>query len=256
LAGLFVFSCVYARIKDMKFDIITIFPEIFGSYFNESILKRAQKEKLIEIKIHNLRDYTSDKHKTVDDTPYGGGAGMILKVQPIYDCVEKIKSEIRNPKSEINSKSQISNLKSRIILFSAKGKKYTQKDAVRLSKYDNLILICGRYEGVDERVAEHIADEEISIGDYVLTGGEIPAMILVDSVSRLIPGVLGNVESLAEESFNEKWQMKNGKCVAEYPQYTKPEEFSAQGGQASWKVPEILLSGNHQKISKWRESKR
>lgn len=237
----------------MRFDIITIFPGIFDSYFNESILKRAKKEKLIDIKIHNLRDYTFDKHKTVDDTPYGGGAGMVMKVEPIYKCVESIKSEIRSTKSGTISKFKTKNSKPKtgIILFSAKGKKYTQSDARRLAKYDNIIMICGRYEGVDERVAENIADEEISIGDYVLTGGEIPAMVLVDSVSRLLPGVLGNEESIKEESHNENGQL-------EFPQYTKPEEFFPEGESASdgnsWKVPEVLLSGNHGEIRKWRQN--
>ena len=235
----------------MKFDIITIFPDIFSSYFGESIISRAQKKELIDIKIHNLRDWTTDKHKTVDDTPYGGGAGMVLKVEPIWKCVETIKSQIQNSKSQINPKSKIINPKqSRVILFSAKGKKYTQADAERLAKYDNLILICGRYEGVDERVAEYVADEEISIGDYVLTGGEIPAMILVDSITRLLPGVLGNPKSLDEESFNgdiqnSKFKIQNS--VLEHPQYTKPEEFEG------WKVPEVLLGGNHGEIQKWRE---
>lgn len=219
----------------MKFDIITIFPHIFDSYFSESIVKRAQKNNLIDIKIHNLRDYTTDKHKTVDDTPYGGGPGMIMKVEPIYKAVEFIKS-IKSVKSKE---------KTRVILFSAKGKKYTQKDARRLSGYDNLILICGRYEGVDERVAKYIADEEISIGDYVLTGGEIPAMIVVDSITRLIPGVLGNIESLKSESYSAEEYL-------EYPHYTKPEVFSAKGGY-DWKVPKILLGGNHKKIEEWRE---
>jgi len=213
----------------MRFEIITIFPEIFGSYFSESIIKRAQKAGLVGIGIHNLRDWTTDKHKTVDDTPYGGGAGMVLKIEPIWRCVQSLKSKIKNQKS-----------KCRIILFSAKGKKYTQKDARRLAKYDNLILICGRYEGVDERVAKYIADEEISIGDYVLTGGEIPAMILVDSISRLIPGVLGNKESTKEES-----HMSEG--YLEFPQYTKPEVFN------KWKTPKILLSGNHKEIENWRK---
>lgn len=211
----------------MKFDIVTIFPDIFDSYFSESIVKRAQKRKLIDIKIHNLRDWTQDKHKTVDDTPYGGGPGMVMKVEPIYKCINSIK----------NSK------KTRIILFSAKGKKYTQKDAERLKKYDNLILICGRYEGVDERLAKYVADEEISIGDYVLTGGEIPAMALVDSITRLLPGVLGNADSLKEESFSEKIQ----NSFLEYPQFTKPEKFNG------WGVPGVLLSGNHKKIKEWRE---
>ena len=163
----------------MNFDIITIFPKIFDSYFNESIIKRARKAGAVKINVHNLRDYATDKHKTVDDTPYGGGAGMVMKVEPISKVVESIKSQGESQKT-------------RTILFSAKGKRFTQKDVKRLSKYDRLILICGRYEGVDERVAQHVAGEEISIGDFVLTGGEIPAMVVVDSIARLIPGVLGN----------------------------------------------------------------
>ncbi|MDQ1284370.1 MAG: tRNA (guanine37-N1)-methyltransferase [Patescibacteria group bacterium] len=250
----------------MKFDIVTIFPAIFDSYFAESIVSRARKAELMDIKIHNLRDYTANKHKKVDDTPYGGGAGMILKIEPIYKCVREIISNSPNclisnkisnfqfpiSKKISNSKSKITkNKKTRVILFSAKGKKYTQADARRLSKYDNLILICGRYEGVDERVAEYVADEEISIGDYVLTGGEIPAMVLVDSITRLLPGVLGNPESLKEESFNgnKNLKLKIKNLTLEYPQYTKPEEFM------DWKVPEVLLSGNHGEIEKWRLSK-
>lgn len=213
----------------MKFDIITIFPSIFDSYFSESIIKRAQEKGLIEINVHNLRDYTTDKHKTVDDTPYGGGAGMVLKVEPVYKCVEKIKEE------------RVKNKEARVVLFSAKGKRYTQEDARRLAQYDNLILICGRYEGVDERVAEYVADEEISIGDYVLTGGEIPAMAVVDSVTRLIPGVVGNEESIITESFREKNYL-------EHPQYTKPEDFMG------WKVPNVLLGGNHKEIEEWRKT--
>ncbi len=209
----------------MKFDIITIFPEVFKAYFSQSILGRAQKNNKLEIKIHNLRSYTKNKHKKVDDTPYGGGAGMVMKVAPIFRAIEDIKKDNKN---------------SRVILFSAKGKRFTQEDARRMSRYDNLILICGRYEGVDERVAKHIADEEISIGSYVLTGGEIPAMVLVDSISRLIPGVLGNPKSLEEESFSELKSL-------EYPQYTKPEVFQ------SWKVPKVLLGGNHKEIKLWRE---
>lgn len=211
------------------FNIITIFPHIFESYFNESIIRRAIKNKLIDINIINLRNFSNDKHKKVDDTPFGGGAGMVMKVEPIYESVKFIKSKTESQKL-------------RTILFSAKGKKYTQKDALRLSKYDNLIFICGRYEGVDERVAKYVADEEISIGEYVLTGGEIPAMILVDSISRLIPGVLGNPESLKDESFNSQ-------IPIEYPQYTRPENFN------NWKVPKILLSGNHKEIEKWRKGK-
>ncbi len=218
----------------IKFNIITIFPDIFTSYFNESIIKRAQKSGAIEINVHNLRDYTTDKHKTVDDTPYGGGAGMVLKIEPIFNCVNAIKSNVKHQ--------NVKTSKMRVILFSAKGKKYTQKDAKRLSKYNQLIFICGRYEGVDERVAEKIADEEISIGDFVLTGGEIPAMVVVDSITRLLPGVLGNDQSAIYESHSEDGYL-------EHAQYTKPEEFN------KWKVPKILLSGHHGEIEKWRKKK-
>ncbi len=256
----------------MNFDIVTIFPQMFDSYFNESILARAQKEKLIKINIHNLRDYATDKHQTVDDTPYGGGAGMVMKVEPIWRCVQNIKG-FQNAKNDLEmthrpQQAEKSNTTHRTILFSAKGKRYTQRDAERLKKYDRLILICGRYEGVDERVAEHIADEEISIGDYVLTGGEIPAMVLVDSISRLIPGVLGNEKSLLEESHGSIEDVESVEDVGnveseqndvvdnagrqrrylEYPQYTKPAEFNG------WKVPEVLLSGNHREIEKWRKA--
>jgi len=272
-----------------NFNIITIFPKIFESYFSESIIKRAQDEGKIKINVHNLRDWTNDKHKKVDDTPYGGGAGMVLKVEPIYKAVqavqniqdtenvkdvESIKIPLNPPlrKGEDNKqgdKTTRTSTASRTILFSAKGKKYTQSDAERLSQYDNLILICGRYEGVDERIAEHIADEEISIGDYVLTGGEIPAMALVDSIARLLPGVLGNPKSLEEESFNGVENIKNVEDkiypvrhaadakfsnkikdferICEYPQYTKPENFKG------WKTPEVLLSGNHKEIGEWRK---
>jgi len=214
----------------MKFDIITIFPQIFDSYFGESIIKRAKEKNIIEINVHNLRDWTTDKHKTVDDTPYGGGAGMVLKVEPIFNCVKMIKSKVESQK-----------LKVRAILFSAKGKRFTQKDAKRLAQYDQLIMICGRYEGVDERVAKHIIDEEISIGDFVLTGGEIPAMVVADSVSRLLPGVLGNEQSAQIESHSKEGYL-------EFPQYTKPEKFKG------WEVPGVLLSGNHAEIEKWRKN--
>lgn len=214
-----------------RFDIITIFPQIFDSYFGESIIKRASEKELIEINVHNLREYTTNKHHNVDDTPYGGGAGMVMQVQPIFNCVSAIKSQ--NEEIENNGKT-------RVVLFSAKGKRYTQKDAHRLAQYDQLIFICGRYEGIDERVAENIADEEISIGDFVLTGGEIPAMLVVDSVARLLPGVLGNDQSSVEESHSEEGYL-------EFPQYSKPEIFEG------WEVPKVLLSGNHSEIEKWRK---
>ena len=213
----------------IQFDIITIFPEIFDSYFDESILKRAQKKKLIKIKIHNLRDFTKDVHKTVDDRPYGGGAGMIFKVDVIFRAAEKILKK---------------NKKTRIILFSAKGKKFDQKKAEKLKKYEQIILICGRYEGIDERVAKYIADEEISIGDYVLTGGEIPAMVILDAVSRLVPGAIKE-KSLKEESFSAG--------LKEYPQYTRPELFKPGKNKRNWQVPKILLSGHHKNIKDWQE---
>ncbi|MDO8442750.1 MAG: tRNA (guanosine(37)-N1)-methyltransferase TrmD [bacterium] len=220
----------------MRFDIITIFPKILDSYFNESILKRAQIKKLISIKAHNLRDFTLDKHHKVDDTPYGGGPGMVLKADVIDRAVNKI---IRQP---ANKKKKI---KSRTILFSLRGKKFDSVAAKRLSKYDQLILICGRYEGVDERVAEYIADEEISIGDFVLSGGELAAGVLVDAVSRFIPGVLGKFESLEE-------------IKGSYKVYTKPEVFKLNvKGQKSkaLAVPKVLLSGDHKKIDEWRQNK-
>ena len=210
----------------MTFNIITIFPDIFDSYFTKGMIKRAQDKKIIKISTSDLRRFADpkDAHKSVDDTPYGGGAGMVLKIEPIYKALKSIKRK----------------KKARVILFSAKGKTLTQQDLQRLKKYDQLIMICGRYEGVDNRVAEHLIDEEISIGNYVLTGGEIPAMILVDGITRLLPGVLGNKVSFEDESFSKEGEL-------EYPQYTKPEKFK------TWKVPEVLLSGHHGKIAEWRE---
>ena len=224
----------------MRFEIITIFPEIFDSYFDESIIGRARKKGLIEIKMHNLRDYAEDKHLTVDDTPYGGGAGMVLKLEPIYKALVDIVGRNNLPCFRRSK-----NSKTRIVLFSAKGKKYAQAKAKEFLEMERLVLICGRYEGVDERVARYLVDEEISIGEYVLTGGEIPAMTVVDSVSRLLDGVLGNRESILEESFSKEGYL-------EYPQFTKPESFSPKRG-TRWDVPEVLLSGNHQKIREWRE---
>jgi len=218
----------------MRFDILTIFPEMFSSYLDASILKKAQKKKLIKIHIHNLRKWTLDRHQTTDDCPYGGGMGMIFKVEPIFKAVKDLK------KKKIK--------KCHIILFSAKGKKLTQKRVKQLSKYDQLILICPRYEGVDERVAKYIADEEISIGEYILTGGELPAMVLVDTVSRFVPGVIKK-GSLLEESFSIDFEGKS-----EYPQYTRPEIFYPNRSEKkiAWRVPKVLLSGNHKKIDKWK----
>lgn len=204
----------------LRIDIITIFPEMFKGPFDVSILKKAQDKGLVEIKVYNLRDFTEDKHKTVDDYPYGGGSGMVMKPEPIFRAVRSLKRE-----------------DSEVILLSPSGDLFNQKIAEELSKKNHLILICGRYEGVDERV-KSIITKEISIGDYVLTGGEIPAMVIVDAVVRLVPGVLGDPDSLREESF--QWG------ILEYPQYTHPRDFEGM------KVPDILLSGNHEKIRRWR----
>ncbi len=221
----------------MTFHIITIFPRIFDSYFNESIIKRAQAGGQAKIKIYNLRDWTTDRHKTVDDVPYGGGAGMVMKIEPLYKALKDITTpQIRGARGVKNQK---------IILLSAKGKRWTQQLAQKHSKLEDMVLICGRYEGVDERISKLI-DEEISIGDYVLTGGEIGALAIVDSITRLIPGVLGNRESLKDESHTEPG-------VLEYPQYTRPEVFEIEGKK--YRVPKVLLSGDHKKIEDWRKSK-
>jgi len=214
----------------MKFDIITIFPEIFSSYFNESIIKKAQEKKIIKINVHNLRDFTNDKRHTVDDTIYGGGAGMLIKIEPLYKAIKKIAKKKKTSGQKI-------------ILLSAKGKKWNQELAKKYSKLKNITLICGRYEGVDDRIKNFI-DEEISIGDYILTGGEIGAMTIVDSIARLIPKVLGNNESLIDESHNSK-------NILEYPQYTKPAEFKVESKK--YNVPKVLLSGNHKLIENWKE---
>lgn len=238
----------------VKFHILTIFPEIFSCYFNESIISRAEKKQLVKINIYNLRNFTRDKHKTVDDRPYGGGPGMVMMIKPIYKAVFKILSK----KFRFEDLKQLKKIKkykstTKIILFSAKGKKFDQKMAKKLSKLEDLIMICGRYEGVDERVAEHIADYKISMGNYILTGGELPAMIVVDAVSRLIPGVI-RTESLKDESFS----FREGDLLVEYPQYTRPEIFypNPKNKKVFWRVPKILLSGNHKKIKEWREKNR
>lgn len=214
----------------IKFDVITIFPEIFNSYLNESLIARAQKKKLIKINIHNLRKWTNDSHKTVDDRPFGGGLGMVLKVEPIFKAVKKIKNN---------------NKKAKVILFTPRGKKFDQKLANKLSKLNQIIFICGRYEGVDERVAQKIADMEISIGDYDLMGGELPSMVAIETISRLIPGVLGKPQLLKERI------TKSGGFI-EYAQYTRPEIFEPVKGK-KWKVPEVLLSGNHKNIEEWKK---
>jgi tRNA (guanine37-N1)-methyltransferase len=206
----------------MRVDILTLFPKIFSGPFEESIIKRAREKGLIEIRVVNIRDYTTDKHRTADDRPFGGGPGMVLKPEPIFAAVEELKGEGR----------------ARVILTTPQGRLFTQDYARDLAKEDHIIIICGRYEGVDERVREALVTDAISIGDYVLTGGELAAMVIVDAVARLIPGVLGNEDSITEDSF---WRGLLG-----YPQYTRPASFRGM------RVPDVLLSGNHAMIARWR----
>lgn len=212
----------------MKIDIITLFPGMFAGPFNDSIIKIAREKKLVKIKIHNLRKWAKDKHKTVDDRPYGGGKGMLLMIGPIFEALKTIA-----PKAKAQ--------KTKTILLSPQGKTFTQEKAKELAKLDHLVLIAGHYEGFDERIREYLIDEEISIGDYVLTGGELPAMTIVDAIVRLIPGVLDK-EAKENESFSKK-------SLLDYPQYTRPSDFKG------WEVPEVLLSGNHAEIEKWRKEK-
>lgn len=219
----------------MTFHLISIFPEIFSSYLNEGILKRAKDKGLVNYRIHDLRRWTKDKHRTVDDAPYGGGAGMLMKIEPLYQALQDIKKLNKKVKAQ----------KRRVVLLSAAGKTWQQSSAQKYADLEEVILICGRYEGVDARIQKFI-DAEISIGDYVVTGGELPALIMIDSITRLLPGVLGNKDSLSEESHAQAgWQ--------EYPQYTRPEVFIAAGKK--YRVPKILLSGDHQKIKAWRAQK-
>ena len=210
----------------MKIDILTLFPEICRAPLSESMMKRAQESKIVDLRIHNLRDWTKDKHHIVDDAPFGGGQGMVMKPEPIFAAVEDLKQ------------SAIRNQQSKIILMSPPGRRLNQKMATDLSKESHLIVICGHYEGVDHRVIEHLVDLEISIGDYVLTNGAIAAVVLVDAIVRLLPGVLGHEHSAVDDSF--------GAGSLEGPQYTRPAEFRG------WKVPHVLLSGNHAEIAKWR----
>ena len=210
----------------MRFDVITIFPEIFSGVFDFGIVRRAIEAGLIEIHVHDLREHTSDKHRQVDDRPFGGGAGMVMKPEPLFRAVEAISAE--TPDADV-------------VLLSPQGRLFSQRLAEDYSRKSNIILICGRYEGVDERVTEHLAHDEVSIGDYVLSGGEIPAMVVVDAVTRLIPGALGCGESAERESFSQG--------LLDYPHYTRPAEFRGL------KTPQVLLGGNHAEIERWRRRK-
>jgi tRNA (guanine37-N1)-methyltransferase len=212
-------------LRALRFDIVSIFPGMFESPFGDSIIQRAREEGLLDIRVHDLRDYSLNKHKKVDDAPFGGGVGMVMNVEPIARAIAEIKKEVPE---------------TRTILFSPGGRPLDQQKAWELSELSSMTLICGRYEGIDERVRQHFVDEEISIGDYVLTGGEIPAMVLVEAVSRLLPGVLGDPESLVEESFSDN--------LLEYPQYTRPQDYQGL------KVPEVLVSGDPKKIRAWQKA--
>ena len=222
----------------MRFDIVTIFPELFASFKNEALIGRAQEKKLISISTSFLRNYTNDVHKTVDDRPYGGGAGMVMMVEPIQKAVQDIKKKAKLKKRKV-------------IVFSPKGKKFDQAMARKWSKLEQLVMICGRYEGIDERVAQYLADEEISIGDYVLFGGEVPAMVVMEAVTRLIPGAVGKQSSLEDESFNKKGILKELSKRLEYPHYTRPEMLVINKKKV--RVPKVLLAGDHKKIEEWRK---
>lgn len=205
----------------MKIDVLTLFPGMFTGPLDESIVKRARDAGLLELKIHNLRDYTHDRHRTVDDRPFGGGPGMVLKPEPIFEAVERLRST-----------------ESKVVLLSPAGRPFSQAVAREMSQKSHVLMVCGSYEGFDERIRTNLADDELSIGDYVLTNGALPAMVVIDAVARLLPGALGDEESAADESF--------AAGLLEYPHYTRPAEFRG------WKVPEVLLSGNHAEIEKWR----
>ncbi|MBU1006413.1 MAG: tRNA (guanosine(37)-N1)-methyltransferase TrmD [Candidatus Omnitrophica bacterium] len=212
----------------MVIDILTIFPKMFDAVLGESIIKRARDKKIIEINVIDIRPFTGNKHGKVDDKPFGGGPGMIMNAEPFFEAVNYVRKKTKDLR-----------VKTRVVLMSPRGKALDHELAKKMSGYEHILLLCGHYEGIDERVRDHLVDEEVSIGDFILTGGELAAMVVIDSVVRLVPGVLGNDDSSADESFS--------KGLLEYPQYTRPANYKGM------KVPEILLSGDHEKIKKWRE---
>jgi tRNA (guanine37-N1)-methyltransferase len=224
----------------MKIDILTLFPEICRAPLNESMMKRAQENGIVDLRIHNLRDWTTDKHHVVDDAPFGGGQGMVMKPEPIFAAVEELRSASQKTPNAQRPTSNVQLQKSKVILMSPAGRRFDQEMATQLSHEPHLIIVCGHYEGVDHRVIEHLVDLEISIGDYVLTNGATAAVVLVDTVVRLIPGVLGDEQSAVDDSFSSG--------MLEAPQYTRPAEFRG------WKVPDVLLSGNHAEIAAWRKA--
>ena len=216
----------------MQFEVFTLLPEVFPSYLETSIIKRARERELINVRVHNIRDYTHDKHHMTDDTPYGGGGGMVMKPDPVFEAIETVlglNAEPTQPKPDSNIP---------IILLTPQGRVFNQSIAQELSQHSHIVLLCGRYEGIDERIREHLVTDEISIGDYVLSGGELPALILIDAISRLLPDVLGDPTGAQDDS--------HAMGLLEYPHYTRPPEFRG------WKIPDVLLSGAHAKIDKWR----
>jgi tRNA (guanine37-N1)-methyltransferase len=212
----------------LEFDVVTIFPEFFRGPFDFGIIRRGREKGLIDTRVHDLRDFTSDRHRTVDDRPFGGGEGMVLKPEPIFTAVDTVR---RSASTEV-------------VVLSAAGRKFNQAEALRLSKADQVILVCGRYEGIDERVVEHLATAEISIGDFIVSGGEIAAAVVVDAVTRYVPGVVGKEESILRESFSDPAAEMQ---LVEHPHYTRPAEFRG------WKVPQILISGDHEAVRIWRQ---
>lgn len=235
----------------MRFDLITIFPEFFVGPLDHGIVRRAKEAGLAQIHIQDLREFTKDKHRTVDDRPFGGGEGMVLKPEPLFEAVDKLLGHSVGTAAE----PAVPEAKTAIVLMSAAGRTFAQETARRYAHLDRLILICGRYEGVDERVAEHLADEEVSVGDYVLSGGEMPAALIIDAVTRLLPGALGNEASTQNESFQDyvaapvkasPGAARASEVLLDFPHYTRPAEYRG------WKVPEVLIGGNHAEVAKWR----
>jgi len=239
----------------MRFDLVTIFPEFFAGPLDHGIIRRAREAGLVHIHVQDLREFTKDRHKTVDDRPFGGGEGMVLKPEPLFEAVESLLGHSVGDASQTNPPSE----KTSVILLSAAGERFTQQTARRFALQDRLILICGRYEGVDERVAAHLATDEISIGDFVLSGGELPAALIVDAVTRLLPGALGNEASSQNESFSVQPEYSANSavfarhsalgtrhCLLDFPHYTRPADFRG------WTVPEVLIGGNHAEVAKWR----
>jgi len=239
----------------MRFDLITIFPEFFSGPLEHGVLRRAREAGIIEIRVEDLRAFTSDRHRSVDDRPFGGGEGMVLKPEPLFEAVESL---VGHSMGDATAKSEV-DAETAIVLLSASGKRFTQETARRFAQLERILFLCGRYEGVDERVAEYLATDEISIGDFVLSGGELPAALVVDAVTRLLPGALGNQASSENESFSllERAEqspagalhkaLSAGQTVLDYPHYTRPADFRG------WKVPEVLIGGNHAEVAKWRQ---